>query len=39
LLQSVSEYDLDVPVDVVTDIEINRPRAEVSRFAADLESV
>ena len=33
------EYDLDVPVDVVTDIEINRPRAEVARFAADPDNV
>jgi uncharacterized membrane protein len=33
------EYDLGVPVDVVTDIEINRPRAEVSRFAADPDNV
>ena len=31
----VSEYDLEVPVDVRTDIEINRPRAEVSSFASD----
>ncbi len=29
------EYDLDVPVDVLTDIEISRPRAEVSGFASD----
>jgi uncharacterized membrane protein len=31
----VPGYDLDVPVDVLTEIEINRPRAEVSSFASD----
>ena len=31
----MSEYALEVPVDVVTEIEINRPRVEVAHFAAD----
>jgi len=35
----VSEYALGVPVDVLTDIEINRPRAEVSGFASDPDNV